>query len=139
VAHRSGTINVDSAEGLARSERLQAELRSLTPQNDTQRTLQGRALDIANDIAQTRLLVINQAEGSLPGVFLLVLVLWLAIMFAGFGLVTSSNPTVIVTLALCALSLAGAVMMTEELNRPLTGLMRIPATPLNYALAHIGN
>jgi len=44
-----------------------------------------------------------------------------------------------VTLGLCALSLAGAVLMSEELNRPLTGLMRISAGPMNYALAHIGN
>ncbi|HEY6926311.1 MAG TPA: hypothetical protein VI653_22695, partial [Steroidobacteraceae bacterium] len=67
-----------------------------------------------------------------------VLVLWLAIMFAGFGLVTARNPTVIIALFLCALSLAGAVFMIEELNRPLEGLMKISSTPLRYALAHIG-
>src|SRR5262249_41295951 len=71
VAHHKGRISVDSTEGMARGEQLQAELQSLKPQNDTQRMLQSRALDISNDIAQTRLLVINQAEGSLPGVFLL--------------------------------------------------------------------
>jgi len=138
VAHHSGSVSIDSAEGLARGEKLQAELRGLTPRNDMQRLLQARALDISNDIAQTRLLVINQAEGSLPGVFLLVLVLWLVIMFAGFGLVTAKNPTAIVTLALCALSLAGAVLMTEELNEPLTGLMQVSGAPMRYALAHLG-
>ena len=137
-ARNRGTVTIDSAEGLARSQRLEAELRNLTPQNDVQRSLQARALDISNDIAQTRLLVINQAQGSLPGVFLLVLVLWLVIMFAGFGLVTAKNPTAIVTLALCALSLAGAVLMTEELNEPLTGLMQVSGAPMRYALAHLG-
>jgi hypothetical protein len=85
-----------------------------------------------------RLLTITQAEGSIPAVFLIVLVLWLAIMFAGFGLVTSKNPTVVVALFLCALSLAGAVFMIEELNRPLEGLMRISDAPLRYALTHLG-
>lgn len=61
---------------------------------------------------------------------MIVLVLWLAIVFAGFGLVTAKNPTVIVTLLLCALSLAGAVFMIEELNRPLEGLMKISSAPL---------
>jgi hypothetical protein len=134
----SGAAKLDSPEGLARSDQLEADVRNLTPQNDVQRTLQARALEIANDIAQTRLLVINQAQGSLPGAFLLVLVLWLAIMFAGFGLVTTRNPIVIVTLALCALSLAGAVLMSEELNQPLTGLLKLSGAPMRYALAHLG-
>jgi hypothetical protein len=137
-SHGSGAGTLDSAEGLARSERLEADLRNLTPQNDMQRSLQARALEISNDIAQTRLLVINQAQGSLPAAFLVVLVLWLAIMFAGFGLVTARNPIVIVTLALCALSLAGAVLMSEELNQPLTGLMKLSGAPMRYALAHLG-
>jgi hypothetical protein len=59
-------------------------------------------------------------------------------MFAGFGLVSARNPTVIVTLFLCAVSLAGAVFMIEELNRPLDGLMRISSAPIHYALEHIG-
>jgi hypothetical protein len=137
-SHGSGAGTLDSAEGLARGERLEADLRNLTPQNDMQRSLQARALEISNDIAQTRLLVINQAQGSLPGAFLVVLVLWLAIMFAGFGLVTARNPIVVVTLALCALSLAGAVLMSEELNQPLTGLMKLSGAPMRYALAHLG-
>jgi hypothetical protein len=69
---------------------------------------------------------------------LIVLVFWLAIMFAGFGLVTSKNPTVIVTLFLCAVSLAGAVFMIEELNRPLEGLMKVSGAPIRYALSHLG-
>jgi hypothetical protein len=59
-------------------------------------------------------------------------------MFAGFGLITSRNPTVIVVLFLCALSLAGAVLMIEELNRPLEGFMKVSSAPLRYALAHLG-
>jgi len=35
------------------------------------------------------------------------------------------NPTVIVTLLLCLVSLAGVVLMIEELNRPLEGLIRV--------------
>ena len=59
-------------------------------------------------------------------------------MFAGFGLITSKNPMVIATLFLCALSLAGAVLMIEELNQPLEGFMRVSDVPLRYALAHLG-
>jgi hypothetical protein len=60
-------------------------------------------------------------------------------MFAGFGLTTANNPTVIITLFLCALSLAGAVFMIDELNRPLEGVMKISSTPIRYALTHLGD
>jgi Protein of unknown function (DUF4239) len=133
-----GVADFDTREALARGENLQSELRRLTPENDAQRLLQGRALELSNQIAQTRMLAITQAHSSLPPVFLVVLVVWLSIMVAGFGLVTTTNPTVIIALVLCALSVAGAVLMIEELNRPLDGLMKVPSEPLRYALAHLG-
>ena len=99
-AHSRGMADFDTREALARGEKLQAELRRLTPENDAQRALQARALEISNEVLETRQLVITQAQGSLPAVFLVILVLWLSIMFAGFGLVTAKNPTVLVTLFL---------------------------------------
>jgi len=136
--HGRGAADLDDPKRLAAGERLQAGMRNLAPENDVQRTLQAHAIDLSNEVAKMRLLTITQANGSIPAGFLVVLVFWLAIMFAGFGLVTSRNPTVIVTLFLCALSLAGAVFMIEELNQPLEGLMRISGEPVRYALAHLG-
>lgn len=133
-----GMADLDTRQGPSAVESLQVELRKLAPENDAQRMLQARALEISNEVAQTRLLAITEARGSMPSFFLVVLVLWLAIMFAGFGLVTERNPTVIVTLFLCALSLAGAVLMIQELNRPLEGLMKVSGDPMRYALAHLG-
>jgi hypothetical protein len=136
--HSRGLAEFDTREGLARGESLQAELRALTPENDAQRVLQARALELSSHVAQTRMLAIAQAQTSLPAVFVVILVLWLSIMFAGFGVVTRNNATVIITLFLSALSVAGAVLMIEELNRPLEGLMRVSSAPMRYALAHLG-
>ena len=134
----NGLADLDTHQGPNAVEKLQDELRKLAPESDAQRMLQARALEISNEVAKTRLLAITEAKGSMPSFFLVILVLWLAIMFAGFGLVTAKNPTVIVTLFLCALSLAGAVLMIEELNRPLEGLMKVSGDPMRYALAHLG-
>ena len=49
------------------------------------------ALAIATDA------LIEQGQGSIPTPFLVVLVLWLAIIFAGFGLVSAKNATVVTT------------------------------------------
>jgi len=133
-----GVADLDDPQRLAVGERFEAQIRTLHAENEVQRTLQAHALELYTEVAKMRLLTITQAEGSIPAMFLVVLVLWLAIMFAGFGLVSARNPTVIVTLFLCAVSLAGAVFMIEELNRPLDGLMRVSSSPIRYALDHIG-
>ncbi len=136
--HSRGVADLDDPARLSLGDRLQAEIRALPVENEVQRTLQAHALELSNEVAKMRLLTITQAQGSIPGMFLVVLVFWLAIMFAGFGLVTASNRIVVITLLLCALSLAGAVFMIEELNRPLEGLMRVSGAPLRYALDHLG-
>ena len=83
-------------------------------------------------------LVIMQGDGMTPMPSLVVLVLWLAIIFAGFGLVTAKYATVVVILLVWALSVSGAILMIEEMNRPLEGLMKISGVPLRNALTHIG-
>jgi hypothetical protein len=85
-----------------------------------------------------RWLLIAQGEGAIPTPFLVVLVLWLAIIFAGFGLLSDKNATVVAVLVVCALSVSGAIFLIEEMDRPLDGLMKISGAPLRSALAHLG-
>jgi hypothetical protein len=129
---------LDSSERLLRVERFQDKLWELAPRNDAQRSLQARAAELSNELQQTRWLLIQQGEGSIPAPFLVVLVLWLAILFAGFGLLSTRNATVVATLLICALSVSGAILLIEEMNRPLEGLMKISGAPLRNALDHLG-
>jgi hypothetical protein len=134
----SKLAKLDAPERLARIEQIQAKLRELAPRNDVQRSLQARALELVNDLAQMRWLLIAQGEGAIPTPFLVVLVLWLAIIFAGFGLLSDKNATVVAVLVVCALSVSGAIFLIEEMDRPLDGLMKISGAPLRSALAHLG-
>jgi Protein of unknown function (DUF4239) len=129
---------LDSSERMLRAERFQDKLWELVPRNDAQRSLQSRAAELSNELQQTRWLLIQQGEGSIPTPFLVVLVLWLAILFAGFGLLSARNATVVATLVICALSVSGAIFLIEEMNRPLEGLMKISSAPLRNALDHLG-
>jgi hypothetical protein len=45
-----------------------------------------------------RWLLIVEGEGAIPTPFLVVLVLWLAIIFLGFGLLSAKNATVVAIL-----------------------------------------
>lgn len=111
------------------------ELQALEPSSDVQRILKARAIDLSNDVAQTRLLLLEQTDNPIPVPFLGVLVFWLAIIFANFSLFARLNPTVIAALCVFALSASGAIFLILELSRPFTGLMQISSAPLRSALA----
>jgi hypothetical protein len=82
---------------------------------------------------------LEQAGSSIPTPFLVVLVFWLTIIFASFGLFAPYNTTVVATLFVCALSVSGAIFLILELDTPLTGLMQISDIPLRDAIAHLSH
>jgi hypothetical protein len=41
-------------------------------------------------------------------------------------------------LLVSALSVSGSIFLILEMDRPYEGLIKIPSTPLRYALAHLG-
>jgi len=103
-------------EASAASDAFFAKLQQLSPQNDSQRSLQARAIQIATDIAQTRLLLFAQTNNSIPMPFLVVLIFWLTIIFGSFGLFAKPSATVFGSLFVFALSVAGG-----DLPSPGTG------------------
>ena len=111
------------------------EILKLTPHNDRQRSLQARAISTLQEVAKTRLLLFTEAGASIPMPFLVVLIFWLAIIFASFSLFANNNATTIVALCIFAFSASAAIFLILELGEPFTGLMRISSEPLRNALA----
>lgn len=134
----SGRSALTSPQATAAMEGFQQRLRALSPQNDAQRSLQSRALDLSDAVAQARWLGIEHEENTIPAPFLVVLVFWLAVMFASFGLFAPRNAIAIAVLFLGALSLSAAIFLIEELNAPLGGLITISRAPLDTALGYLG-
>jgi len=132
-------VAVGAIESLDPNEMLQDRLRQLSPHNDPQRSLQSQALNLSFDIAQARALLSEQvSQSSLPVPFLVILVFWLTIIFASFGLFAPRNTTVIIVLFVCAISASAALFMIVELDRPYSGIIKISSAPLHDALAHLG-
>jgi hypothetical protein len=115
-----------------------AKIGELKPQTEAQRSLKERATQVSTDLAQTRLALFVQAGSSIPMPFLAVLVFWLAIIFASFSLFARLNPTLIVGLAVFALSASAALFLILEMSQPFAGLMQIPSASLRNALASLG-
>jgi hypothetical protein len=110
------------------------KLQALSPQNDAERIFQTRAIQLAIDLAQTRILLAN-TDSAIPMPFLAVLIFWITAIFASFGLFARPNAVVVTALCVCALSTSAAVFLILELGHPFSGLMAISSTPLSNALA----
>ena len=124
-------------EASAAGEAFYLKLQELSPQNDSQRSLQARAIQLSTDIAQTRLQLFAQMGNSIPMPFLVVLIFWLTIVFASFGLFAPANPTVIVALFLCSVAVSGGIYLIEELDNPLSGFIQVPSDSMRKALVEI--
>jgi hypothetical protein len=113
------------------------QLHTLSPTTDVERMMQSRAIQQSDGITQARLLMFEQLGSSIPWPFLTVLVFWICMLFLGFGLFSSPNPTITVALLVGAVSVACAIFLILELNDPYRGLMRISDEPLRNAMAQI--
>jgi hypothetical protein len=122
-----------------RYEEVYERILALEPKTDPQRTLQGQAVKIVADTGQMRWnLLAQQRASSIPTPFLIVMVFWLALILASFGLFAPGNPTALLSLAVCALAVSSAIFLILELDRPFGGIIRISGEPLRAALEQLG-
>jgi hypothetical protein len=122
-----------------RYEAVYERILKLEPTKDAQRTLQAQALKIVADTGQMRLTLAAQQRGtSIPTPFLVVMVFWLALILGGFGLFAPSNPTAVLSQAVCALAVSCAVLPILELDHPFGGIIQISGEPLRSALEQLG-
>jgi hypothetical protein len=131
----SDSGKADAFEASAGALSFYREILKLSPGDETQRSLQTRAIDTSNDLTKTRLLLFAQAGGSIPMPFLVILISWLTIIFGSFSLFADNNATTVGALGLFALSASASIFLILELSQPFTGLMMISSEPLRNALA----
>jgi hypothetical protein len=133
----STPVNLDPLSLGTTVEKLAAAISVLKPRDDTQRALQSRALDITETLLQTRWLTLAGSETSVPLPFLLIMLLWLTFTFTSFGLFAPRNAMVIGVLFFCAVSVGSAMFLVLEMDSPFSGVLKVSADPLRYALAHL--
>ena len=110
------------------------ELERLSPNNDTQRSLQSRAITAFTETAQMRLQLFTQAGSSIPTPFLVIMVFWLSAIFVSATLFARANMVVMISLFVGALSFASAIFLVLELDDPFSGLMGISSSIVRSAL-----
>ncbi len=123
----SGTEVLEQGTGLMR---IQSMLSKYNPQTEEQRQLLGQIRQQISSLMQTRWLVIEEAQGSLPPNLYVVLLVWLGMLFTGIGLFAPPNGTVLCAIFGASLSLSIAIFLIEEMNRPLDGMIKVPSAPM---------
>ena len=108
----------------AAGESLYTTILKLAPKDDAQRVIRSEALRLASDLRQVRWIVYEQRSASLPRSLLIVLVVWLSVVFAAFGLFAPMNATVAASLFVSALSVAGVVLLILDMYSPFGGLIQ---------------
>ena len=115
-----------------------ASLRQLKPKNDEQRQIKTYVMEQGWRLAETRWLIVEQNRSSIPRIFFVALVAWLAFIFLGFGLITENNATVLCSLLGGALLATSAIFVILEMDSPLDGLVTVSIAPMENASALIG-
>ena len=96
-----------------------------------QSTMQGRLIEIFSSVSRNRLLLSQQASGTVPPALLALLTMTIAALFLGFALLAPTNPTLVVAAAAGAFAIAAAVLLLVAFDHPFEGLMALQpfATP----------
>ena len=118
-------------------EGVQDALLDLSPTNPRQEYLRTLCVTLSSQLIQARWALEIRAGHSIPVPFLILLIFWLAIVFASFGLFAPVNPTAMVALLLCSIAVAGGIFLIEELDNPSSGFIRLPSDSLQKALEEI--
>jgi hypothetical protein len=135
---RSQNRSLAAVEQATGMDDVQDMILQLTPQDEAHRAIRSHSLETCRELLQSRWLMIEQAQTTLPAVFLGMLVFWLTVLFAGLGLLAPRNVTSWCCLFVCAVSMAGAIYLILEMDHPLEGAVQVSPAPLRKALSLIG-
>jgi hypothetical protein len=119
------------------AEQISGAIAGLSPANDAQRALKRRIEAASDEIARTRLLMFADGETAILTPFLLILIFWLAVVFASYSMFVEPGPVVIAALLVVALSISSALFLVADLSQPFVGVMQIPKDQLRNTLAPI--
>ena len=132
-----GKPHVDNPATLETLEHVQDSILALNPRDNRQHWLTAQSLQLAADISETRWLLVQQSASSIPLPFLILLVFWLTLLFASFGLFAPRNFTTAVALFLCSLAVSGGIEMVLDMDNPFEGVVRVSSAPMSHAMEMI--
>ncbi len=130
-------VLLDNEASGAMLEHIREAIRGLRPVDDGQRWLQDQALQISTNLLRERWLMIEQGGRKIEPVMLVVVVLWIAFIFATFAVNAPRNATVVLAFFICSLAIGASIFLILEMDNPLGGTVKISSWPMRNALEHM--
>jgi Protein of unknown function (DUF4239) len=124
----------NDAETVQMLDDIEDRLRILTPQVEIQRAARSSALQLTGELKRTSRLLAVQESGQTPRFFLVVVIFWLSILFVSYTIFAPLNATVVATLFAGAFSVSIALNLIFDMDRPLTGFVKVSSVPMQQAL-----
>ncbi len=118
-------------------EEIENQILRLSPATEGQRWFKDQALEHSKEVLMIRWRVFASG-GAIPQMFIVVVVFWLSVTFASFGLYAPRNATVVGVLFLAAVSVAAALFLIVELDGPFEGVIRASGGPFRFAIDNLG-
>ncbi|MDL2408667.1 hypothetical protein PY650_24090 [Rhizobium calliandrae] len=87
-----------------------------------------------DDVMHRREAVIEDAQGTMSGLFSRVLMFWLMLVFISFGLQARHNRFTVVAIGIGALAISTVIFVIADLDKPYGGVFGIPSTSMRNAL-----
>jgi hypothetical protein len=111
------------------------ELELLAPKNEAQASAKTQIASLVQSMKRSYwLLFLESEQAFLPMPLLIVVTSWLVTIFISFGIFAPANPTVVLTLIVCALAVSAAIFIIIEMYSPFSGVLRISSAPVRDAL-----
>lgn len=113
-------------------------LKALNPQDAERRAVLQSAQQQFLRLVELHWFIVGQSRGTLPAALVVMVVAWLMLVFAIYGLRAPSNAVVVASFLMASLMLSGTLWLILDMDRPFTGPVRVSADPMLRAVAEIG-
>lgn len=110
---------------------------ALKPATDDQKHLLDAARANYSFIGENRILMSMQAQTPVSWPLIYAVAAWSCLMFFGMGLLSRPNPTTTTMLVLGAASVALAIFLILEFNKPYTSTIRVSPVALEEAIVQL--
>jgi ABC-type amino acid transport system permease subunit len=107
----------------------------INPSDPTEARIANECRQDFNDFQVARYAVIQDIQEGISVPFYKMMVLWLMLLFGGFGLIAPRHRLAVITVALCAFSLSTAIFVIDDLASPYGGLFAVSSDSMRAALA----
>jgi hypothetical protein len=128
---------IESATLGAMLDQIELMIRKLEPRDPVHRRLAAQCIGQFERLSKLRWQLLEDSGSAVSVRFAAVLVFWLAIVFACFGLSAPRNILSYTTITLGAVSIASAFYLIFDLDTPFGGLIAASSQTMRGALAHM--